>query len=861
MMEIYNRVGHKGFIGVVALITLLFLYYFSQTLNQVDQFSIQQDDLSLGIEYGHYRNEFNDQAPKGLDVEDIVTHLNKFEFASLNQVHIGFSKDTHWYWLNLTNLQNKKRDLVLFFDNPMMDYIEVYRIKQKDEKGRSAEKLASLGDKQPGLPQNLIAFPRVKFEIGARSQESILVKAQTTSAALFPISIFEEDGFSRYQDGVYLIWGAFIGVALTMCVYNLILYAGVMDKLYLLYIGYVVSFLFTLGVVHGFLIYLVSPVIFQFTSKYLVTFQFLAIYFALSFGLYFLKYDEQPKRKITKVLKLVCTLFLIGAVASLFIEEQKIAPVFFFAQTVLYVLAFVFIGQKLREKLEWTYFYLFSWTPLFIAATFGSLLATGNIDYNFWVRHALLSGILIEMAFISMALAYRLRTSESKRLFEASHDKFFGLANRSVMESKTKEFSKTSDSSSFSVVLVTISRYETIVPYLTGSDLKQLIYQLVSDIEQLLSAELMLVDIDGRTQYRKTAMIREGVFGFLVTSNDQYLLSNVLNSFSAKQPMSYQASELSINFSCRISAASIEEKDSSTSNLVNRALQAIDIAAEKQRLWWIYSAANKSAEGRKVQLASDLLDAIANNELKLFYQPQLNLADKTVIGCEALLRWNHPKMGYIFPDEFIAIAEDTGLIIPLSQWVFETACGHLKKLRALGFGSHRISLNISVHDVMRDEFHSFVVKILDEYNLLAKHFVLEVTETVSISDDLAFSEKLNELKELGFGMSMDDFGTGYSSLTYVSRHPFDEIKIDREFICNIDKSSKNEAIVRASIEMAKGLGVTVVAEGIETIDSLLMLKSLGCDQGQGYFISKPLSFEMYLDWLDVQNSYLDELLK
>ena len=174
----------------------------------------------------------------------------------------------------------------------------------------------------------------------------------------------------------------------------------------------------------------------------------------------------------------------------------------------------------------------------------------------------------------------------------------------------------------------------------------------------------------------------------------------------------------------------------------------------------------------------------------------------------------------------------------------------MRTIKNTGLQQYRISVNFSAYDVMLENFVTSLVEKIDEFNLKADNFILELTETVSVTDTKRFDQNLVELKDLGFHIAIDDFGTGYSSLTYVSRHPFDELKIDRGFVIDLAGSEKHQSIVKATINMANSLGLTVVAEGIENERCLALLKQFGCGLGQGYLYARPMPFDQYLEWLD-----------
>lgn len=258
-----------------------------------------------------------------------------------------------------------------------------------------------------------------------------------------------------------------------------------------------------------------------------------------------------------------------------------------------------------------------------------------------------------------------------------------------------------------------------------------------------------------------------------------------------------------------------------------------------------YQIFNLSMRGEALtllQLENDLRRAIKREEFILHYQPIISLGSNQIKGFEVLVRWRHPEKGIICPNEFISLAEDTGLIIPIGFWVLKEACHqmHLWQLKFGGLADWKVSVNISSKQLALPNFLAQIQQILEETNLSPHNLKLEITESCLVEDAFSTAITLKELKSLGIELSLDDFGTGYSSLSYLHQFPFDTLKIDRSFVNSIDNNVEKLSIVRAIISLALNLGMNTIAEGIETVNQLAQLKALKCQYGQGYFLSKPL---------------------
>jgi diguanylate cyclase (GGDEF)-like protein len=243
---------------------------------------------------------------------------------------------------------------------------------------------------------------------------------------------------------------------------------------------------------------------------------------------------------------------------------------------------------------------------------------------------------------------------------------------------------------------------------------------------------------------------------------------------------------------------------------------------------------------KRVTLENALHKALEEEQLEVHFQPQLDSRSGCIAGAEALLRWRHPDLGSVGPNEFIPIAEDTGLIIPIGAWVLRRACWQLRAWRRAGFDALSVSVNVSSHQIEGGGLESLVRAVLAETGLAGSHLVIEVTETVIMANPDVSIAVLEAIKALGVRISIDDFGTGYSTLSYLKRFPMDELKIDRSFVEGLPSERNDSAITSAVIAMAHGLGLEVVAEGIETAEQLAFLRQRRCDAWQGYLFSRPV---------------------
>ena len=271
--------------------------------------------------------------------------------------------------------------------------------------------------------------------------------------------------------------------------------------------------------------------------------------------------------------------------------------------------------------------------------------------------------------------------------------------------------------------------------------------------------------------------------------------------------------------------------------------------AKRQKLGVLmYRAEMGEGKSEAVALKGELRHAISDGQLVLHYQPKIEFSTRTVIGVEALVRWQHPRLGLLYPDAFIALAETTGLIKPLTHEVLRLAMKQIREWGSQGL-EYPIAVNISAINLQDKGFPETVSALIAEYKIPSHLLELEVTETAIMKEPIVAIENIRNLSLLGIQMSIDDFGTGYSSMAYIQKLLVAKIKIDKSFVIDMGTQEKDEMIVRATIDLAHNLGLSAVAEGVENQQAWDKLQELGCDSAQGYHMSKPLPPDQFLEWL------------
>lgn len=413
--------------------------------------------------------------------------------------------------------------------------------------------------------------------------------------------------------------------------------------------------------------------------------------------------------------------------------------------------------------------------------------------------------------------------------FQADHDSLTNLLNRRAFTNELQYYIEQAEKNQgrVTVLFLDLDRFKSI-----------------NDVLGHTMGDSLLVQVAQRLEAMTANVYRLGGDEFTIILNDSsYEETNEMARETLdilSRPFVIEGQELYITTSIGISSFPTDGSNSET--LVKNADMAMYRAKEKGKNTYQFFDANMNQHLlKRTILERDLHRALERNELELFYQPKMNIKMGEITGLEALLRWRHPEYGMVSPAEFIPLAEETGLISTIGEWVLRTACLQNKKWQEQGYPAIRVSVNLSARQFQSKSLVRTVTTILEETKLHPKDLDLEITEYIAMNHTDFVVDQLTKLKALGISLSIDDFGTGYSSLSYLTKFPFDTLKIDQSFIRDMAKDPGKETIVTVIIAMARHLQLKVVAEGVEEQEQLQFLQQHGCTEIQGYLISKPLS--------------------
>ncbi|HZN05784.1 MAG TPA: EAL domain-containing protein [Pyrinomonadaceae bacterium] len=437
-----------------------------------------------------------------------------------------------------------------------------------------------------------------------------------------------------------------------------------------------------------------------------------------------------------------------------------------------------------------------------------------------------------EIACFIVDLSQNKQTQE-KLNHLAYHDALTDLPNQVLYKDRLKQaiaLSRRNDQMQ-AVLLLNLDRFKTVNDSLgyTAGD------RLLQSVAQRLTSCVRESDTVARFGGDEFAILLTHISRSQDAANAARAIKEALD-----QAFLFDDQEVFVSSSIGIAVYPHDGRD--TASLLKNAGAALDRAkVQGGNNYQFYTAGGTTRALKQLVLESNLRGGLEREEFVVHYQPQVDTRSFQLVGMEALVRWNHPGLGLLYPKEFISLAEDSGLIIQLGDWALRAACAQSMAWQDAGLAPMRLSVNFSARQFQQAAFISSVAEILKETNLDPRWLELELTESSIMKDPEQAIEKLHELKLMGIRVAIDDFGTGYSSLNYLKRFPIDTLKIDKSFVSDLCKDPHDTAIVRAIITLGHALDLTVVAEGVETQEQLQYLSSLDCDVVQGFLFSKSLS--------------------
>lgn len=804
---------------------------------------------------------------KTLTITDVLTRRDAFEPVRQDVINLGYRDTSAWVHLQLINQSQQQTDprWILEIAFARLSTVDIFLLHNG-----SIVHQASIGNEKPmsvrTLSHHFFAEP-LMLEPGQQYDLYLNVK-RNGGGIQIPIRLYRPDAFTEYVALINSVHGIYIGIMFAMLVYNGFLLLSVGNRAYFYYILHIAGAGLTFQIVYGYAfkyLWPETPRLNDYAIQIAVTAAALA---GLAFTRHYIdvaRYSRWMNRLITLLLATGMGLIAI----RLFTDNPVIAEVAFYigANTIAMLLISFLCWRKGSRPAG---FFLLAWSLFLAGAAIHLLTLSGVLPTTAITTFSVIIGSGLEVLLLSLGLADRinnekrarylalqekhaaimdLKHAEEKLVQRAMHSATTGLPNRALLRSRLEALCTDSHTSAFTLVLLGLDNFHEFNKTLGHNNGDAILNIIAQEIRKATHRHETVMPIENTHNNQHTLACIEGVtFAVLLNHTDRDDLhtfcSQLLNQIEL--PFEYQGLTLEVNAS--IGMATYPDHGTHHEDLLRNAHIALEMAAHSGARIALYSREMDPYNARRISLLAELREAINNDSLQLYLQPQISLRDQTVVGVEVLIRWPHPEHGFIPPAEFIPLAERTGVIHPLTYWVCRKAFALCRELKEAGIELN-FSINISVRNLQAAGFAQQIADYAREAGISLNNITLELTETAMMLDRENALRVMNALAGIGIRLSIDDFGTGYSSLSYLKQLPVHEIKIDRSFVKDMQTNSDDNVIVHTTLSMGHNLGLQVVAEGIEDLQTLEQLKSMGCDMAQGYHIAKPMGVGEFRGWL------------
>ncbi|PVY75872.1 EAL domain-containing protein (putative c-di-GMP-specific phosphodiesterase class I) [Tamilnaduibacter salinus] len=782
-------------------------------------------------------------------------------------INAGYDRSGHWVRLILRNPYDRPVKRLIQLEYPLLDHIEFYHMRR----GFMLDQ-AVTGDTQPfsqrPLPQPDFVFP---VTIPPDSDTHTYLRIRTDGSVQAPLKLWQEEAYYADRE-ITLIWrSVFYGMLIVFAAFNLFLFMSSREPAHLSYVFLVLSVLALVMTITGFSYQHFYPEVPWLNNEATLVVVPLFLLALCLFNSSFLKLQQShPKmHRLLQVMTIGSGLCVLGAFILPYAISTRLSVLIGIPVATINLMAGLMLFRQRETEIR---LFSFAWALMVVGILATGLSKVGVIPNLEIVQHSIPIGTTLQAVLFSLALAVRFnrqrvayfqarqhqaeameqqKSAEAALYRAASHNEITGLPNRGMFERALQNnLESLKPPELIGVFKLQIHDFEEIYKTLGYEHAEQLLARFARRLnERAVRTDEVSVIERGPYGHFSVSQVDSSTFALLTRGHSRTRLLERVQSATdpLRQPIDFMGLSLEMPFSVGCSFATTITDD--VQSLLRESAIALDHAGNLDTFATMYDPVMNPYSPDRLTLMTDLREAIRRNELSLHLQPQRHLESGLVSGFEALVRWPHGRRGPIPPDEFIPVAERTGLIRPLTRWVLDEALRFCERLNEVD-DSLTVSINISAVNLRDPEFIRDVLNLLDAHRMAATRLKLEVTETAAMEEPLRSLAVLSELRDHGISLSIDDFGTGHSSLSYLRRLPVDEIKIDRSFVMYMDANEGDATIVRATVNLCHDLGYQVVAEGVETQSVLDQLTAMGCDGAQGYYLSAPLPEDQLLEWLE-----------
>lgn len=777
----------------------------------------------------------------------------------------GITDSAYWLRFAVHNPSQEHLNLIAELGYSQLDDVVFYVFAG----GKPLRELRT-GDARPFYPRDL-DHPNMllRLPLAPDERNTVYVRVQTAGSMILPLHLWREHTFFETAANEQKLHFFYYGALTVIILINLAVFLTLREKLYLFYalaiFGYLLFFLSIKG--FGFQhFYPQAPALHA--RALLVSMPILAL-FSVLFCREFLRVKSHSPR-LDKALIAMGAFEVFNFAAALILGYNAAILLSAFSALIFFSLLMVAGPITWAAGVRAGAFFTLAWTPLTVGVFATAGRSLGFLPVNFWTEYAMQIGSGLEAFILTLALADRLyrereqkiraqadslreaqaRSEARDQLTEAlTHDPVTGLPNRNRFEWMVDQQLRKNPGGRYMVGVARITRLDEVNRTLGLSRSERLLKRTADQMEQLagrLPIVQSIVDDHGRVE--RVYQLSGDTFGLLIDADKAGgnfgALDQALKVLAEPVPLD----QLAIDLHPRFGAASYPEHGDSAALLIRNAHVGMEITPHGQHETGLYSRKYDIYSESRLTLMADLREALRKNRTQIFYQPKEHLASGRIVGVEALIRWRHRELGWINPAEFITLAEETGVISQLTEWMITHATQDLATLRTQ-YPDLTLSLNISARDLSSHALREVFRTALERHALEPRAVTIELTETAAMEDPVEGLRALEALAATGLIISIDDFGSGYSSLSYLKQLPATELKLDRSLVHDVTTSESADVIVATSIQMAKSLGYQVVGEGVEDATTARRLHAMGCDLLQGYWLCSPKPLPELQQWL------------
>lgn len=805
-----------------------------------------------------------------LSIEDIrQSDVLNWQPALDEYIEKGVGPDVYWYRFNLENLQSHPVKTLIEIAYPLLDFVDYYRFSQT-----SLVETIHTGDRV-AFDQRAVDHPNFLFPVtlNAGEQQTIYLRIKTNGAHIVPIKAWQPEAHLAQSGNLILFHGVYFGFSGAVVFLYLLLAIWLRESMYLNYalsIGLVaIYFGFVRGLFYP-LVFSDSPDVHHFVGA-------ISVLLGGIFGGYFARQFmslPQHSKGLDRLLVSAIALQVFCVLAYLFLDATTWLKLLMLTGMYIGVVALTVCLTAWYKGLPNALPYTLAFSMIMIFWVVGGLSRFDVIPVSFITEYGSQIGSLLETVVLTVVLSYQVhrehkdkvaaqeaQLAESEVRIQAETDLLHksmthavtNLPNRTSFEEQLQQTIIHREDRRIAVVVVEITRYTEISKTLGHQNTDLLVKEFAQRYTQGLASLPGILEIEGPSSTAFACSLENPSFGLMMNADVVAQNIETIRAFveTMRKPIEFNGMLLDLDVVTGVAICPEHGVDAVT--LIRHAGVAVDSVDAKEKGLAYFQPEQDQYNTRRLTMISDLKQAIDNNELELFLQPKYDPALDKVVGAEALLRWQHKLYGYIRPDEFIPVAEKTGIIKTLTRWVFQQALRQQRELKNKGYDI-KVSINVSAANLREHDLVSFLASALEEHETDPQTVYVELTETAMMKDPDSAVKKLEKIRALGLKVSVDDFGAGYSSLSYLDTLPANEIKLDRALIVRLENNLDNHTVVKSTIEMSHKLGFSVVAEGVETAEMMKVLTELDCDLIQGYLLTPPLPQDQFLNWLESHQS-------